>query len=102
MSVKKAALFVLSIVFAFLAVFPACGLADVLGFGYVNAGDVALRKSVGGNKITRVPKDNPEGKANMVFVFGPGEALGLRLALEHSMGLLAFGIPCARDRIARQ
>ena len=52
--------------------------------------------------ITRVPKDNPEGKANMVFVFGPGEALGLRLALEHSMGLLAFGIPCARDRFARQ
>ena len=54
---KKAALLVLLVVFTFLAVFPACGLADVLGFGYVNGSDVALRKSIGGNRITRVPKD---------------------------------------------
>ncbi len=48
--------------------------------------------------VTRIPKNDPEHKQNMGFVFSPGEALGLRLAIEHSMGLLAFGIPRVRQR----
>ena len=32
-----------------------CASAEPLGFGLVNAGDVALRKSAGGQKITRLP-----------------------------------------------
>ena len=32
-----------------------CAFADSLGFGLVNAGDVALRKDAGGQKITRLP-----------------------------------------------
>lgn len=48
--------------------------------------------------VTRAAKADPENKQNMVFVFSLGEALGLRLAIEHSMALLAFGIPRARQR----
>ena len=48
--------------------------------------------------VTRTPKNGAENKQNLGFVFSLGEALGLRLAIEHSMGLLAFGIPRCRQR----
>lgn len=38
-----------------LAAFPCRASADPAGFGLVNAGDVALRKDAGGQKITRLP-----------------------------------------------
>ena len=48
--------------------------------------------------ISKAAKTMPDTRQFVSFVFSPGEALGLRLALEHSMGLLAFGIPRARQR----
>ncbi len=36
--------------------FSSCALADPIGFGMVNASDVAIRKEAGGSRITRLPK----------------------------------------------
>ena len=42
--------------------------------------------------ITRTPKNAPDSKQSLVFVFTPGEAYGLRLALEQALFLMAFGL----------
>ncbi len=39
-----------------ITVFWACAAAEPIGFGLVNAGDVAVRKDAGGQKITRLQK----------------------------------------------
>ena len=39
-----------------LTVFCSCASAELIGFGLVNAGDVAIRKDAGGGKITRLQK----------------------------------------------
>lgn len=50
--------------------------------------------------VAKTPKANPDARQYSTFVFSMGEALGLRLALEHSMCLLAFGVPRNRPRNA--
>lgn len=42
--------------------------------------------------VTRSPKNAPESKQSLVFVFTPAEAYGLRLALEQALFLMAFGL----------
>ena len=39
-----------------LAVFTSCAFAGPIGFGIINAGDVAIRRDIRGQKITRLPK----------------------------------------------
>ena len=48
--------------------------------------------------VGRTPKADPNARQYYTFAFGPAEALGLRLALQAQMGLIAFGIP--RERTA--
>ena len=55
MNRKKVVLILLC--FVFLAVFSSFASAETLGFGFVNAGDVALRKEPGGQKLIRLQKD---------------------------------------------
>ena len=56
MNRKKVVLILLC--FVFLAVFSSFASAETLGFGFVNAGDVALRKEPGGQKLIRLQKDD--------------------------------------------
>lgn len=42
--------------------------------------------------ISKVLKANPDSKQSLCFNFSPAETFGLRLALEHSMAALAFGV----------
>lgn len=45
------------LVFVLLSLAACAALAEPLGFGFVNATDVALRRGVGGDVIYRLPKD---------------------------------------------
>ena len=49
--------------------------------------------------VGRTPKADPNARQYYSFVFGPAEALGLRLSLQAQMGLLAFGIPRERPSL---
>ena len=49
------AVWMLAVILLVFAVSSCC--AETLGFGTVNAGDVALRKTPGGQKLIRLPKD---------------------------------------------
>lgn len=46
--------------------------------------------------VGRTPKADPNARQYHAFVFRPAEAVGLRLALQAEMGLLAFGVPRER------
>ncbi len=49
--------------------------------------------------VGRTPKADPNARQFHTFAFRPSEAVGLRLALQAQMGLIAFGIP--RERPAQ-
>lgn len=42
--------------------------------------------------VSRSLKSNPDSRQSLCFNFSPAEAFGLRMALEQSMAILAFGI----------
>ena len=46
--------------------------------------------------VGRTPKADPNARQYYTFTFWPAEAIGLRLALQAQMGLIAFGIPRER------
>ena len=48
--------------------------------------------------VTRTPKTNRDERKRVGLILGTIEAVGLRIALEQSMSLLAFGIPRARKQ----
>ena len=50
-----------------LAVLPVFSLADPLGFGIVNASDLAIRREAGGQRITRLQK------GTSVWITGTGK-----------------------------
>ena len=64
MDMKK--LCALLLCLAFLLAVSSCAMADPLGFGIVNAADLALRKEAGGQRITRLEK------GTSVWIMGSG------------------------------
>lgn len=48
--------------------------------------------------VTRTPKTNRDERKHVGLILNMIEAVGLRIALEQSMSLLAFGIPRARGQ----
>lgn len=52
--------------------------------------------------FTRMPKASPEDKQRISFYLSAAEALGVRLALEQSMSLLAFGMTHCDSVYARR
>lgn len=52
--------------------------------------------------FTKVPKAAPDSKQRIAFCLSPSEVFGLRLALEQSMSLLAFGMTNSDSSYARR
>ena len=66
MNMKKLLRYALLFCLALLTAFSSCACAEPLGFGAVNASDVAIRKEVRGQRITRLQK------GTSVWIMGSG------------------------------